>query len=584
MRVKRRDVEFLLVPLSFLVLIATVVIALVGIFRSFERSYMREARESLVLQADFVSRVLLPDLCQNNIVAVAHSIDVFREKPFRITVIAKDGRVVADSDADVAQMENHANRPEIREELGTDQSIERYSETMNCRLLYYSVRSKEGWIIRVSMPMDVIGGVMKQMRWMAAIAILMGAFLAAAVALYLFLRVAPHFNKLQTFAVAIAKGNLDAVIQEPKSALLRELAGALTSMTQQLKNRISELDRERNEFDSLFNALREPLLLISYEGAVLSSNRAAAKLLGDELRSDTFRITQFASPELVAYVQSAFSEEELHSREIPFNDRGIQRFLLARAVRLERNGEMCLLLLLTDLTDLRRLEGFRSDFVANVSHEIKTPLTAIVSTVETLSEMPLDDAARKKCYDILSRQARRLNALVMDILSLAAIERRQSARKRDFTTVRLDAVVRETLQLCQDEVERAGMELRAVGTPFPEVNMRGDAQLLEQALINLITNAVRYSGAAVIDVKLTLLDAVAEITVKDYGCGIAAEHLPRLFERFYRVQKDRSRECGGTGLGLAIVKHIVLLHRGRVRVESTPGEGTTFTLQLPLDK
>lgn len=533
MKSERRDLGLWMVPLSIVIVVVVAVTLLVVLFRSFEHSYMREAQENLTYQAQFISRALTPDLQRNDIAAMAHTIEVFREKPFRITIIAKEGTVVADSDVDASKLENHFDRPEVREEVGSKHGIVRYSETMQRSLLYYSVRTADGWIIRVSMPMDVLGGAMRSMRWTAAMAIVLGALLTAAVAVYLFRR---------------------------------------------------ERDRERNAFDSLFNALREPLLLISYEGAVLSSNRAARKLLGEAMRTDAFRINQLPSPDLISYIQSSFVEEDLHSREIPFNDRGIQRFLLARAVRLVRNGETCLLLLLTDLTDLRRLEGFRSDFVANVSHEIKTPLTAIVSTVETLSEMALDEPARKKCYDILSRQARRLNALVMDILSLAAIERRQSARKRDFTTVRLDAVVRDTLQLCQDEVERAGMVLKTPKTPFPELHLRGDAQLLEQALINLITNAVRYSGASTIEVSLTSQAGFAEIAVTDHGCGIAAEHLPRLFERFYRVQKDRSRECGGTGLGLAIVKHIVLLHRGHVMVKSTPGEGTTFTLQLPLNK
>lgn len=578
MKLKRRDIEFLVVPLTFLSLVVVAVLLLVIQFRTFGHSYMREARDTLEQQAHFISRVLRPDLQRNNIAAVAHYIDVFQGKPLRITVIAASGDVVADSDAIASEMENHADRPEVLE--APEACVERYSETMKRHLLYYSVRIDEGWTVRVSMPMDVLGSAMNSMRWTAAFAIFLGAVLTAVLALYFFLRVAPHFNKLQASAVAIANGNLDAVIHQPRSGILRELAGALARMTQQLKSRICELDQERNDFDMLFNTLREPLLLLSYQGEVLASNRAAVKLLGSEIRADRFRMDQIQSPELMEYLRYAFTEAELHSREIAFDDHGIRRFLLARAVRMERNGVLCILLLLTDLTDLRRLEGFRSDFVANVSHELKTPLTAIVSTVETLVETPLDENGRAKCLEILTRQARRLNALVMDVLSLAAIERRQSARKRDFTDVRLDVLASEVVTLCQDESERAGIRLVAQ-TPFPELTIRGDAQLLEQALINLITNAVRYSGSPDIVVGVKKEEKTALITVEDHGCGIAEEHLPRLFERFYRVHKDRSRERGGTGLGLAIVKHILLLHRGRVSVTSTPGKGTIFTLHLP---
>jgi two-component system phosphate regulon sensor histidine kinase PhoR len=356
---------------------------------------------------------------------------------------------------------------------------------------------------------------------------------------------------------------------------------AIAKMSRQLKGRIQELDRERNEFDILFNTLREPLLLLSPERKVISANRAAEKLFGVVIREDSFCLNEHVSPQLNEYVLAAFADGELKGHELTFDDRGVNRSLLARAVRMERRGAQCLLLLLTDLTEVHRLEGFRADFIANVSHEIKTPLTAILSTVETLTDMPLDEQGRKKCLDILARQTRRLNALVRDILSLAAIERRQSARKRDFSDLHLVAVVKDAVALCQDDAERTEMKLH-LATPLPEITLRGDAQLLEQAIINLITNAIRYSGSPDVCIALTQTAHHAVITVEDHGCGIADEHLPRLFERFYRVDRDRSRERGGTGLGLAIVKHITILHRGRVSVTSPPGEGTTFKLTFPL--
>lgn len=580
MKFRRRDFEFLLVPLTILAVVAVAVILLLFQFRSFEHSYMREARESLSQQTQFISRVLLSDLQDENTEAVSHYFRVFYGKPFRITVISKNGVVVADSDVDATQMENHANRPEFKSP-NNEQFFERYSETMKKHLLYYMIRLPEGWIIRASMPIDVLEAAIQDVQETAFLAIGLGALLAASIAVYLFLRVAPHFNALQAAASAIASGDLSAIIPRPKSGLLRELSAALSAMSKQLKARIHELDRERNEFDTLFNTLREPLLLLARSGEVLSANRAAERLYGAAIRDGIFCLDERISPELSEYVRTAFTATELHGREVSFDDRGVQRSLLARAVKMEHRGALCLLLLLTDLTDLRKLEGFRTDFVANVSHEIKTPLTAIVSTVETLTDMPLNETGRAKCLEILNRQARRLNVLVTDILSLAAIERRQSARKRDFTTLRLDAVVRDSVMLCQDDAERAQIALSA-NQPLPEISLRGDAQLLEQAIINLITNAIRYSGSTTIHVSLSRTAHHAAIAVTDYGCGIAEEHLPRLFERFYRVDRDRSRERGGTGLGLAIVKHITLLHRGRVAVHSTLGKGTTFTLTFPL--
>lgn len=580
MKLTRRDRELLFAPLTILAVVAIAVILLLVQFRSFEHSYMRESQETLSQQAHFISRVLQDDLRNGNVAEVAHHIEVFYGKPFRITVIAADGTVVADSDVNATQLENHADRPEVYQQ-NTEYSIERHSETMGQTLLYYAVRLPEGWVIRVSMPMQVLIAAIRDVRFIIGFAIALGIIVAAAVAMYLFFRVAPHFNRLQSAATAIANGDLSTTIPQPRSGLLTELSMAIAKMSRQLKGRIQELDRERNEFDILFNTLREPLLLLSPERKVISANRAAEKLFGAVIREDSFCLNEHVSPQLNEYVLAAFAGGELKGHEVTFDDRGVNRSLLARAVRMERRGAQCLLLLLTDLTEVHRLEGFRADFIANVSHEIKTPLTAILSTVETLTDMPLDEQGRKKCLDILVRQTRRLNALVRDILSLAAIERRQSARKRDFSDLHLSAVVKDAVALCQDDAERAGMKLR-LATPLPEITLRGDAQLLEQAIINLITNAIRYSGSPDVCITLTQTAHHAVITVEDHGCGIAAEHLPRLFERFYRVDRDRSRERGGTGLGLAIVKHITILHRGRVSVTSTPGEGTTFKLTFPL--
>ena len=514
--------------------------------------------------------------------AIQETFAFFDGKPLRFTLIAPGGKVAADSDADAAALSNHADRPEIRDVASDDDCVTRYSVTMNAWLLYHAMPLDGGWVLRASLPADAVGAAIAQARLAVILALCAGLALALALALYLFLRVRPHFNALQASAVAVARGRLDTPIGVPRDGPLRELAKAVAVMARQLRNRIDELRRERDDFDTLFNTLREPLLLVAPNGDILRSNRAAAKLFGEAVARPGFRIERTACPDLIAYVRAAFDEPTLHGREIPFDDGGTPRALLAHAVRMEREGALCILLLLTDLTDLRRLESFRSDFVANVSHEIKTPLAAILSTVETLSEIPLDDNGRKHCLDILSRQARRLNDLVQDILSLAAIERRQTSGTKDFTEIRLDSLATDAIALVQDDADRAGVKLLTEPAALPAVTVRGDAHLLEQSLVNLLSNALRHSGSPTVTLGLQVEDGHAVITVADQGCGIATEHLSRLFERFYRVHQDRSREKGGTGLGLAIVKHIALLHHGSVEVHSTLGEGTVFTLRLPL--
>lgn len=584
---KHRDLLLLSLPASLLALALLTGILLFAQYQTFKRGTLAEARESLAQRTHFIAETLLPDLREGRLDAVARRVDHFRGHPLRVTVIAPDGTVVADSEATAADLPNHAQRPEVSAAKNAttpavqDDFSVRYSATSQAYLLYHALRA-EHWVVRTALPLATITDSLDQMRRAVALSMLCGAGLALLLLGYLFLRVRPQFIALQSAAIAIARGKLDTPITPPEGGPLRELAQAIASMGRQLRARIDQLGRERNEFDALINTMREPLLLVAHNGEVLRANRAAAHLFGPAIRQAGFRIERTASAELVGYVRTAFSEPTLSARELPFDDGTSQRTLLAHAVRMERDGELCLLLVLTDLTDLRRLESFRSDFVANVSHEIKTPLTAILSTVETLRDTPLDPPAQTHCLDILDRQSRRLNALVRDILSLAAIERRQGSPEQDFRPCNLALLCQGAAALVQDEAERAHIPLRLT-LPEESLSLRGDPRLLEQAIVNLLTNALRYAtGTPTLDLTLTHAGRTAQIAVRDYGCGIASEHLPRLFERFYRVDKDRSRERGGTGLGLAIVKHTALLHHGTVAVDSTPGQGTTFTLTLPL--
>jgi two-component system phosphate regulon sensor histidine kinase PhoR len=232
------------------------------------------------------------------------------------------------------------------------------------------------------------------------------------------------------------------------------------------------------------------------------------------------------------------------------------------------------------IKDLKRLEQMRSEFIANVSHEIKTPLTAISSTVEMLMEMELTEQMRERCLDILGKQSRRLNNLVQDILSLASIERRQAMMPKDFKRLSIASVVKDALNYHKEEIEASNIKLLFSPDPLPDLEVMGDRRLLEHLFGNLIANALRYANATTFSIAISQTSRHVKVTFSDDGCGIAEEHLPRLFERFYRVEKERSRATGGTGLGLAIVKHIAILHRGKVIVSSELEKGTSFTLSL----
>ena len=232
------------------------------------------------------------------------------------------------------------------------------------------------------------------------------------------------------------------------------------------------------------------------------------------------------------------------------------------------------------IKNMKKLENFRSEFIANVSHEIKTPLTSILSAVEMLESLSPTNKTEIKCLQIISEQSNRLNTLIQDILSLADLEKRQIFKNRDFAELTISSTVENAISLCQGVINNTNIELEILeNTP---IKIFGNSYLLEQAINNLIVNAVKYSQTDKITVKSYIENNEIKISVKDYGIGIEKDECSRIFERFYRIDKARSRELGGTGLGLAIVKNIVKLHNGKIEVISKPNQGAEFIISIPI--
>lgn len=261
--------------------------------------------------------------------------------------------------------------------------------------------------------------------------------------------------------------------------------------------------------------------------------------------------------------------------EIPVPRTGMVRHIA-------RHVEHMTACLKSQVEKMRRMEAFRREFLANVSHEIRTPLTSILGAAETLQEapeMPAEQATRLMA--VMCAQSRRLNDLVCDILGLSELEHRQEEQQQEFYLLPLLPVLQEAVDRLREKARLAGCEIQ-ISCP-ESIQVVGDAQLLATAISNLINNAVKYSGTKSVEISVKEEGYAAVITCVDHGCGIAKEHWPRIFERFYRVSKERSRALGGTGLGLAIVKHIITLHHGNAEIQDTPGGGCTFTLTMPLN-
>ncbi|MCU0917765.1 MAG: ATP-binding protein [Planctomycetes bacterium] len=507
----------------------------------------------------------------------------------RLSIIDPTGRVLGDSHEDPASMENHAGRPEIREarQNGGGSSI-RFSPTLETQMMYVAVAVKEQdtpvAVVRVASPLTeidhVLRGMYLHMVWAGAIV----AVAAALLSLWISRGISRPIVAIQQVAERFAGGQLDLRVPMPPSAELAALARSLNQMAAQLGERIATITEQRNKLDAVLSSMAEGVFAVDDRSRIVSVNPAASGLLGvDPVRAQgrlleevirNVDLQQFVRQTL-AGVQPAESDISL-----PLPD-GRDLSLQGAALTDARGRPSGAVIVLNDMTRIRRLETVRRDFVANVSHELKTPVTSIQGFVEALTDGGVKDPTQVERYlDIISRQATRLNAIIDDLLALSRLEEAGERRTLTFGVGPIQPVLEEAIRLSGIKAQEKKMTVAL--TCAPDVEARINPPLLEQAVMNLIDNAVKYSPeGSRIRVEAAAGDREVTIAVADEGYGIAAEHLPRIFERFYVVDKSRSRKLGGTGLGLAIVKHIAQAHGGRVTVESTPGSGSTFALHLP---
>lgn len=585
---KAQDKTLFAFPLILILLVGISAGTLFFFTRKFEESYVATEKRDVMVEAQFIASLITPMIIAGNLDRAIDYCESIGEKSRRITLVDAEGKVLADSEADTGILDNHAEREEIASAIaGAPGSSARFSSTRNEHMIYCAMPidatadGKTNYVLRVGIYNKDLASVIANVKLITILALALGGFSTIAVAAYIVSRIRIPLLKLQESAERISRGKLNERISIPEKGIVRELALIVSRMKDQLKRQLDRVTADRNDRENLFSALSEAVLLINENQDAVYFNSAARKLFNVNSTSSRFNWRRCCSGELLRLSELAFLERRNIETEITLERAGTKHSLYAKGGIILHEGEPCLLLAITDMTNLRRLESFRSDFVANVSHEIKTPLTSILSAVESLHDGALNSPeTAQKFLKILNAQSKRLNALIQDILSLAALERREVAGKKEFETLELDAVLENAVNVCLGNAESAGIELRIVRNDT--LSYVGDAQLLEQAIINLVGNAIKYSGSAQIEISQQRDGNNAVISVRDFGIGIPAEHLPRLFERFYRVHKERSQKLGGTGLGLAIVKHIAQLHGGTASVESSVGAGTTFRIALPL--
>jgi len=507
----------------------------------------------------------------------------------RLTVIASDGRVLGDSDENPALMEDHSNRAEIVDAIaqGLGRSI-RFSPTLGRNMMYVAVPVGEagpmGVVVRTAIPVTETERALRRIYiaivWAGAIV----AVCAALLSLLISRRISAPITRMKRIAQLFAQGQLDTRVPDTGAAELDELAGALNEMATQLQDRILTITRQRNEVKAILSSLGEGVLAVDCRGRIVSVNRAAAQLLGiDPLGAQGRHIEEvIRNVGLQQFVGQTLESDQPTEGDVSFPEEGGRFFRVHGAGLADPQGERGgAVIVLSDMTRIHRLENLRRDFVANVSHELKTPVTSIQGFAEALLDGGLDDGEQTSRYlGIIAKHAQRLNAIIDDLLSLSRLEEGTERRAILFEEVALRGVLEAAVELAglRAEQKRIKVELSCDDSIWARIN----APLLEQAIVNLVDNAVKYSDeGTIVSIEVLQKDNEVAICVRDRGCGIPKEHLARIFERFYVVDKSRSRKLGGTGLGLAIVKHIILVHGGHIGVESLPGQGTAFTLHLP---
>ncbi|MGQ9662707.1 MAG: ATP-binding protein, partial [Kiritimatiellia bacterium] len=507
----------------------------------------------------------------------------------RITVVCPDGRVVGDSDRTPSTMVNHGDRPEIVQALkeGIGRSI-RFSDTLQRTLMYLAVPvEKDGEIIavvRASVPLSVIEWSIYNVSRHVAITILLVAVLFAVVAYYLARWISRPLEEMRETAERLANGDLQARAPLPRSPEMSLLARTLNEMATQMEERIETITRQRDLQKAVFSSMVEGVLAVGSDGRILDLNSAAARLLQvpqNQARGRTIEET-VRNPDLQKFVAATVTGDGPTESEIVLYGKEERHLQLHGTTLTGANGQRFgALFVINDVTRVKRLETVRQDFVANVSHELKTPITALKACVETIAERNRwTDEEERRFIAMLCRQVDRLSAIVEDLLILSRIEHDAQRGRISLEPGSVTAVLRRVAQAFSLPAVEKRITL-SVECP-DELTAPINASLLEQAVGNLIDNAIKYSEP---DTRVLVSGRVCgdeiEIRVSDQGPGIERKHLPRIFERFYRVDQARSRALGGTGLGLAIVKHIVIAHSGQVFVESTPGQGSVFIIRIP---
>jgi two-component system phosphate regulon sensor histidine kinase PhoR len=575
-----------------LIIFATILILFFTwyVFNVLKKAHLKQVKASLQSRAAMVEIFLAPEIHAGNYPRV----DSLLKKlggmdSIRYTVVLPDGRVVADSHFDPSLLENYSYRPEIRKALsGTSDYGKRYSFHLAREVFYLAIpflqKGRIAGMMQLSLPETQTKGALIRNYFRIGFAAFIFLVLLGLLSYWALWRLTKPLQELEMVAKRFVEGDLS---YRP-TVSLREteggLAEGLNQMADQLDKRIAEITRQRNELESILANMVEGVIVLDTQERILRMSEEAERIFSiSRKQAEGHSILETLRNNEIERLIRQIRQGERQKMELVHSGVDQRKFLAGRgSILRDANGKSNgILLVFQNITRLKKLENMRRDFVANVSHELKTPLTSIKGFVETLQDWAIDDPVKaRKFLGTVHHQVERLTDIINNLLMLSRIEQEMEGGRLPLEEHKLEPVLAAAISACQEKASEKSISIK-LNCP-DSVIAKISSVLLEEAVVNLLENAINYSPSGRdVNLKVEELEGEISISVQDFGYGIAPEHLPRLFERFYRGDKARSRKSGGTGLGLAIVKHIVQAHGGGVSVESSEGEGSTFYIHLP---
>lgn len=577
---------------AFFILILILIIVLWFFLAALlKNAYTDMTRNHLVENAQMVTQLIVASDSYGEREQLQELIQNF-EQPIqmRFTVVDTEGEVLADSENDPEEMNNHSDRPEIQNVLQQEQEFGesiRYSTTQDFNMMYVALplvsEGETVGAVRTSLSLEVIDDAMNRLWFSLSVALGLMFLIAAIASTMLARSITRPIDSIMDVTSRLRRNDYSSRVNTEPKGEIGDLSRSINALAASLQRQMKEIEENEQQLTSIISNMVSGVMLINQDGTVALMNSAMERFLSqhkDNIIGQPYEKVgeRFA---LSPHIRTVFeTNEKVHEEVHSYYPQ--ERIMDAHLAPYYGQGwqQRGVIIVLHDITNIRRLEKMRSDFVANVSHELKTPVTSVRGFAETLmSGEVTDEETTKQFLKIIHDESQRLDRLIKDLLNLSKIEKKEMPL--NLETINMTALVHEVSVTLQGVIEEKKTRL-LLPDPSKDVYLQGDEDRLRQIILNLVGNGINYTaeGGAV---KVSLKENVDKVRliIQDDGIGIPEESLPRVFERFYRVDRARSRHSGGTGLGLAIVKHLIESHHGEIEVESREGEGTTFTVILP---